>query len=32
MAYKLSSLLKARFPLIYISTFEEDRVLKYIKK
>ena len=31
MAYKLSSLLKARFPLIYIPTFEEDRVTKYIK-
>ena len=32
MAYKLSSLLKARFPLIYITTFEEDRVLKYIRQ
>ena len=31
MSYKLSSLLKARFPLIYITTFEEDRVTKYIK-
>ncbi len=31
MTYKLSSLLKARFPLIYIPTFEEDRVTKYIK-
>ncbi len=31
MAYKLANLLKARFPLIYITTFEEDRVTKYIK-
>ena len=30
-AYKLSNLIRARFPLIYISTFEEDRVTKYIK-
>jgi len=30
MAYKLANLLKARFPLIYITTFEEDRVTKYI--
>ena len=32
MTYKLSSLLRARFPLIYITTFEEDRVTKYIKE
>ena len=31
MTYKLANLLKARFPLIYITTFEEDRVTKYIK-
>lgn len=31
MAYKLSNLLRARFPLIYITTFEEDRVTRYIK-
>lgn len=31
MAYKLSELLRARFPMIYITTFEEDRVTKYIK-
>lgn len=31
MAYKLSNLLRARFPMIYITTFEEDRVTKYIK-
>ena len=30
-AYKLSNLIRARFPLIYISSFEEDRVTKYIK-
>ena len=30
-AYKLSNLIRARFPLIYISTFEEDRATKYIK-
>ena len=30
MAYKLSNLLRARFPLIYITTFEEDRVTRYI--
>lgn len=29
--YKLSNLIRARFPLIYITTFEEDRVTKYIK-
>ena len=32
MAYQLANLLRARFPLIYISTFEEDRVTKYIKQ
>ena len=31
MAYKLSELLRARFPMIYITTFEEDRVTRYIK-
>ena len=31
MTYKLANLLKARFPLIYITTFEEDRVTKYIR-
>lgn len=31
MAYKLSNLLRARFPMIYITTFEEDRVTRYIK-
>ena len=31
MAYKLSELLRARFPMIYITTFVEDRVTKYIK-
>ena len=31
MAYKLSNLLRARFPMIYVTTFEEDRVTKYIK-
>ena len=31
MAYKLSNLIRARFPMIYIATFEEDRVTKYIK-
>ena len=31
MAYKLSELLRARFPMIYITTFEEERVTKYIK-
>ena len=30
MAYKLSNLIRARFPLIYIPTYEEDRVTKYI--
>lgn len=29
---KLSNLLKARFPYIYISTYEEDRVTKFIKQ
>ncbi len=29
--YKLSNLIRARFPIIYITTFEEDRVTKYIK-
>ncbi len=29
--YKLSNLIRARFPLIYIATFEEDRVTKFIK-
>ena len=29
---KLSNLFKARFPLIYIPTWEEDRVLKIIKE
>ena len=28
---KLSHLLRARFPYIYISTYEEDRVTKFIK-
>ena len=28
---KLSHLLKARFPYIYISTYEEDRATKFIK-
>ena len=31
MAYKLSNLIRARFPMIYIATFEEDRVTRYIK-
>ena len=31
MAYKLADLLRARFPMIYVTTFEEDRVTKYIK-
>lgn len=31
MAYKLSNLLRARFPMIYITTFEEDRVTRYVK-
>ena len=30
-AYKLSNLIRARFPLIYMTTFEEDRATKYIK-
>lgn len=30
-AYKLPNLIRARFPMIYIPTFEEDRVTKYIK-
>ncbi len=29
--YKLSNLIRARFPLIYVTTFEEDRVTKFIK-
>ncbi len=29
--YKLSNLIRARFPLIYITTFEEDRVTKHIR-
>ena len=29
-AYNLANLIRARFPLIYITTFEEDRVTKYI--
>ncbi len=29
--YSLANLIRARFPLIYITTFEEDRVTKYIK-
>ena len=29
--YKLSNLIRARFPMIYITTFEEDRVTQYIK-
>ena len=28
---KLSHLLKARFPFIYIATYEEERATKYIK-
>ena len=31
MTYKLANLLKARFPLIYITTFEEDWVTRYIR-
>ena len=31
MAYKLSNLIRARFPMIYITTYEEERVTKYIK-
>lgn len=31
MAYKLSNLIRARFPMLYVTTFEEDRVTKYIK-
>ena len=30
-AYNLADLIRARFPLIYVSTFEEDRITKYIK-
>lgn len=30
--YKLANLIRARFPMIYITTFEEDRVTKYIKQ
>ncbi len=29
---KMSNLLKARFPYIYISTYEEERATKFIKK
>lgn len=29
--YKLANLVRARFPMIYITTFEEDRVTKFIK-
>ena len=29
--YNLANLIRARFPMIYITTFEEDRVTKYIK-
>jgi len=29
--YKLANLIRARFPMIYITTFEEERVTKYIK-
>ncbi len=29
--YKLANLIRARFPMIYVTTFEEDRVTKYIK-
>ena len=29
--YKLANLIRARFPMIYITTFEEDRVTKYIQ-
>ncbi|MCQ2739571.1 MAG: AAA family ATPase [bacterium] len=32
MAYQLSNLIRARFPMIYITTFEEDRVTRYIRK
>ena len=31
MAYKLSNLVRARFPMIYVTTFEEERATKYIK-
>ena len=31
MTYKLADLIRARFPMIYITTFEEERVTKYIK-
>jgi len=30
-AYNLANLIRARFPMIYITTFEEDRVTKYIQ-
>ena len=30
-AYNLANLIRARFPMIYITTFEEDRVTKFIK-
>ena len=29
--YNLANLVRARFPMIYVTTFEEDRVTKYIK-
>lgn len=29
--YKIDNLIRARFPMIYITTFEEERVTKYIK-
>ncbi len=29
--YNLANLIRARFPIIYITSFEEDRVTKYIK-
>lgn len=31
MSYKLSELIRARFPMIYVATHEEDRVTRYIK-
>lgn len=30
-SYNLSNLVRARFPIIYVTTFEEDRITKYIK-
>lgn len=29
--YNLANLVRARFPMIYVTTFEEDRATKYIK-